>query len=377
MSGGNFSNDSGKTTTHYSPMWQLVLARLREFTREPEAVFWVCGFPVVMVLALGIAFRNKPVDSITVDVVDNGSNARWASEALAANERFKTLLNSEEVCRMRLRTGKTDVVVSVSQPTAAARTEPEATTESSPQRNFDFRYDPTRPESVLARNAVDDVLQRAAGRRDVATSTDEKLDEPGGRYIDFLVPGLLGMSLMGGGLWGVGFVTVDMRIRKLLKRFLATPMKKTHFLAGVMISRLLFMVPEVLILLIFSRYVFDVRIHGNILDVVILILLGACTFSGIGLLVASRANTIEAVSGLMNLVMLPMWMLSGIFFSSERFPDAAQPFIKALPLTPLIEMLRAVMLEGSSLMNHLPQIGIMLAWGIGTFIVALRLFRWT
>jgi ABC-type multidrug transport system permease subunit len=348
-------------------MWQLVLVRLREFLREPEAVFWVFGFPIVMVVALGIAFRNQPVEIISVDVVNNGAAAEWASEALGGQERFKANKNAEDVARQRLRTGKTDLVVTVIAPTSGNDSE----------RQFNYLYDPTQPKSVIARNTVDDALERAAGRKDVATDSDEKLDEPGGRYIDFLVPGLLGMSLMGGGLWGVGFVTVDLRIRKLLKRFLATPMKKTQFLGGIMVSRMMFMVPEVLILLIFARYVFDVRIHGSFFDVLLLILLGAVAFSGLGLLIASRAKTIEAVSGLMNLVMLPMWMLSGIFFSSERFPEAAQPFIKALPLTPLNNALRAVMLEGSSLVHHLPEVAIIAAWGIVTFALGLRWFRWT
>jgi ABC-type multidrug transport system permease subunit len=351
----------------YSPMRQLVIARLREFLREPEAVFWVYGFPIVMVVALGIAFRNKPVETITVDVIDNGSPGAWAAKSLADQERFTVQTSEEQTARGRLRTGKTDVVVSVNQ---------EPTKDSATGTRFDYVYDATRPQSVFARETVDDSLERAAGRKDVATDSDELLDEPGGRYIDFLVPGLLGMSLMGGGLWGVGFVTVDMRMRKLLKRFLATPMKKSQFLGGIIISRMAFMIPEVLILLIFARYAFDVRIHGSILDVLLLILLGAASFSGLGLLVASRASTIEAVSGLMNLVMLPMWMLSGIFFSSDRFPDAAQPFIKILPLTPLNDMLRAVMLEGSSLVNHLPQLAILATWGVVTFALGLRWFRW-
>jgi ABC-type multidrug transport system permease subunit len=184
------------------------------------------------------------------------------------------------------------------------------------------------------------------------------------------------MSLMGGGLWGVGFVTVDMRLRKLLKRFLATPMRRGDFLAGVMISRLLFMVPEVLVLLVFARLAFGVIIYGSLATVLLLILLGAVTFAGLGLLVASRARTLEAVSGLMNLVMLPMWLLSGIFFSSERFPAAAQPLIKALPLTALIDSLRAVMQEGASLASQMPQVGVLAAWAIVTFFLALRWFRW-
>jgi ABC-type multidrug transport system permease subunit len=185
------------------------------------------------------------------------------------------------------------------------------------------------------------------------------------------------MSLMGGGLWGVGFYTVDMRIRKLLKRFLATPMKKSHFLAGIMLSRLLFMIPEMVVLLVFSWLVFGVVIQGSILAVIVLIFLGSFTFAGLGLLVASRARTLEAVSGLMNLVMLPMWVLSGIFFSPDRFPDVAQPFIKIIPLTPLLEALRAVMLENASLVSLWPQLVILLAWGVASFVLALKWFRWT
>jgi ABC-type multidrug transport system permease subunit len=210
----------------------------------------------------------------------------------------------------------------------------------------------------------------------VAEAKDVQFKEPGARYVDFLVPGLLGMSLMGGGLWGVGFVITDMRIRKLLKRFLATPMKRTDFLTGIMVSRLVFLIPEVLALLVFSRLAFGVVVQGSFGAMAVLILLGAVAFAGIGLLVASRAKTIEAVSGLMNLVMLPMWVLSGIFFSSERFPEIVQPLIKALPLTLLINALRAVALEGATLASQIVPIAGLAAWGLGTFFLALKWFRW-
>ncbi len=352
---------AARVSRHYSPLDQLVLARLREFYREPEAIFWVYGFPILMVVALGIAFRNKPVERINVDV-EEAPQAAAVVKLLGADPRFVVHVNDADTAYRRWRTGKTDVVV-----IPLDRSTP----------GYRFRFDPSRPESALARDKVNEVLQTSAGRTDPLPVEDVEGQEPGSRYIDFLVPGLLGMSLMGGGLWGVGFVIVDMRIRKLLKRFLATPMKKSHFLAAIMLSRLCFMVPEVLVLLLFSWLVFGVVIHGNLAAVIVLILLGAFTFAGIGLLVASRARTLEAVSGLMNLVMLPMWVLSGIFFSSDRFPDVAQPFIKLLPLTPLIDALRAVMLEGESLVAQLPRLGILAAWALVTFALALRWFRWS
>jgi ABC-2 type transport system permease protein len=355
---------STKVTKRYSPLGQLILARLREFYREPEAIFWVYGFPLLMVVALGIAFRNKPVEQMVVDVQQDAAaetQVRFVWEALSKDETFKVQINDPALCQRRLRTGKTALIVVPPSASGGA---------------YAYIFDPTREEGRLAQSKVDDALQRAAGRVDPLPVRTQAVQEPGGRYIDFLVPGLLGMSLMGGGLWGVGFVIVDMRIRKMLKRFLATPMRKSDFLLGILFSRLLFMVPEIFVLLGFAWLAFGVVVQGSLLALVILILLGAATFAGIGLLVASRAKTLEAVSGLMNLVMLPMWVLSGIFFSSERFPVAMQPFIQALPLTPLNDALRAVMLEGTSLPQLWPQMAILAGWATGSFVFALRWFRW-
>lgn len=342
------------------PLLALIVARLREFYREPEAVFWVYGFPVLMVIALGVAFRTQPEREITVDVIE-GADAAALLGQLSPDGHFKSRAVSLEEGRRRLRGAKTDVVVIPL---------------TGPSAGIEYLFDPTRPESVSARGQVDDRLQRAAGRTDKVVTKNVPFAELGGRYIDYLVPGLLGVGLMGGGLWGVGFVTVDMRIRKLLKRFLATPMNRGDFLAAVMISRMIFMVPEVLFLLIFSRFAFEVVIRGSYLAVATLVVLGAVTFSGLGLLVASRAKTVEAVSGLMNLVMVPMWVMSGIFFSWERFPTIAHPFIQALPLTALIDALRAVMLDGLSLASQAGRVGILLAWASVSFSLALRWFRW-
>lgn len=347
----------------HHPLWQLILYRLRGFYREPAAVFWTYGFPLIMVVALGLAFRNQAVEQITVDI--DGANPTLAAEALSALEspRYKASVQSEADWRRRLRTGKTDVVV--------------RRVDEGAEPRYEFHYDPTRPQSAMARFTVDDSLQRAAGRKDPAAIQEVHWQEPGGRYIDFLVPGLLGMNIMGGGLWGVGFSTVDMRIRKLLKRFLATPMRRTDFLMSIMIGRLLFLIPEVVTLLGFSWLMFGVVVQGSLFTLSAVVLLGAVAFAGIGLLVASRAKTIETVSGLMNLIMLPMWILSGIFFSSERFPDFMQPVIKALPLTLLIDSLREIAQDGAGLATLWPRIIGLALWGGITFVLALKWFRWS
>jgi ABC-2 type transport system permease protein len=335
----------------------LLAARIREFGREPAAIFWVYVFPLILVVALGAAFRNQPVGGFVVAVVQS-SQAEAVRQALTAEERLEPVVCGADDARLRLRTGRADLMIAEG------------------DSGYRYLFDPTRANSVLARELADAALQRAAGRQDVLAVQDDMLDEPGARYIDFLVPGLVGLGLLGGGLWGVGFAIVDMRIRKLLKRYLATPMKRSHFLGAMMASRLVFTIPEVLLILLFAHWLFGVTSQGGYGSVAVLILLGAFQFSGIGLLVASRAQTIETVSGLMNAVMLPMWIGTGLFFPIERFPLVVQPVLKLLPLTPLNSALRGVMLEGASLVSLAPEISLMVLWGATTFVIALRIFRW-
>jgi ABC-type multidrug transport system permease subunit len=340
----------------YHPLRELTLARIREFLREPEAVFWTYGFPVMLTVGLGIAFRNRPVEIVYVDVQEH-ARAREITDRLASRPDLVVAVREQAACRDRLRLGKSSLVVVPGDPVT-------------------FIFDPSRPESALARARVDDVLQRAAGRQDPVRTTDTHVTEPGARYIDFLVPGLLGMNLMSGSLWGVGFVIVDMRVKKLLKRLAATPMTRTDFLWSIAGGRLLFMIPELVVIMGVGALLFGVPVRGSWLAVLALAFLGAASFAGLGMLVACRAQRIETVSGLMNLIMVPMWLLSGIFFSPDRFPAMLQPLVQALPLTQLNYALRAVILEGASLVSQGWRILALLGWGVVPFGLALRWFRW-
>jgi ABC-2 type transport system permease protein len=200
--------------------------------------------------------------------------------------------------------------------------------------------------------------------------------EAGSRYIDFLIPGLLGMNLMGGSIWSMGFAIVDARRRKLMKRLIATPMSRTYFLLSFLLSRLAMLVVEVGGFLGFAVLVFGVPVRGSLALVAAVCVFGTLAFGALGLLLSSRARTIEAASGLMNLTMLPMWILSGVFFSSQRFPEVVQPIIAALPLTALNDALRATMLQGATLVQIAPQLGVLSAWLLVCFPLALKLFRW-
>ncbi|MCC7240335.1 MAG: ABC transporter permease [Acidobacteria bacterium] len=338
------------------PLVELTLARFREFLREPEAVFWVFAFPVIMTCALGIAFRSRGAEPVVVGIVESAAGGRLAG-MLEADGGFTVRRIAPADVERAIRDGRAPVVVEPGPPPV-------------------YRFDQARAESQVARLAVDRALQRAAGRLDAFTADERPIAAVGSRYIDWLVPGLLGMNIMSTGLWGVGFAIVQARTKKLLKRLVATPMSRAEYLASHVLSRLLFLAMEATVIVGFAWAAFGVGVEGSLLSLAALAVLGALTFGGLGLLVASRARTIEAVSGLMNLVMLPMWVLSGVFFASSNFPDLMQPFIQALPLTALNDALRGVMNDGLPLTALGKDIAVLAAWGAGSFGLALRWFRW-
>jgi ABC-type multidrug transport system permease subunit len=340
------------------PLVQLTRVRYREFFREPEAVFWVFIFPVLLAAGLGIAFRNRAPERTSVAVVAGDTAAPRLVDALRRTEGVDVSLSSDSAARESLRNGEVAVVLAPS------------------PDGVEYRYDDTRPESRVARLVVDDALQRAAGRQDPVRQREQLVHERGSRYIDFLVPGLLGMNLMGSGIWGVGFAIVDARKKRLLKRLIATPMSRPQYLASFVLSRLTLLVIEVGLLLGFGALVFGVPFRGSLLVLVTICVMSSLAFTSLGLLVSSRAQTMEGASGLMNLVMLPMWIFSGVFFSASRFPESIQPIVQALPLTAVVDALRGNILRGSGWQAVASEIAIILAWLAVSFLLALRLFRW-
>jgi ABC-type multidrug transport system permease subunit len=239
-----------------------------------------------------------------------------------------------------------------------------------------YAYDPAREESRNARMIADRAIQIGGGRKDPIRVADLTITERGSRYIDFVIPGLLGMNLMGSGIWGIGFAIVDSRGKKLLKRFMATPMSRAEYLLSFLLSRRFFLILEVIALLGFGHFAFGVPMRGSLIELGLICLLSALSFSAIGLLIAARVKTVEGVSGLMNLVMLPMWIFSGVFFSSSNFPNAVQPLIRILPLTAVNDALRANMLEGTQITALGLETTVIIAWLVVSFVAALKLFRW-
>ncbi len=343
-----------------SALYELTVTRFRLFFREPSALFWTFGFPVLLSIALGVAFRNKPPEALRVAVEAGPGADRAASEIQAfGGKELVASIEDADAARRDLRAGKVVLVVAGE----GGRT---------------YRYDEQRPEGRLARRVVDDVLQRAEGRVDPTPVADDRVTEPGARYIDFLVPGLVGVNLMSSSMWGIGYVIVEMRTKRLIKRMLATPMRKADFLVSFVLMRALFVLVEVPVLYGFGALAFGVHIVGSIALIMALSVAGAFSFAGLGLLIASRAENTQTVGGLMNLVMMPMFVCSGVFFSTSSFPDGVQPALRVLPLTLLNDALRSVTNEGAGLKSPAltwAMVGLF-AWGLVSFAVALKIFRW-
>jgi ABC-type multidrug transport system permease subunit len=340
------------------PILEITKARLREFYREPGALFWVFGFPVIMSVVLGIAFANRPPEKPRVALVNSPDSAALEK---ALNPKLAEVFTMERnAADIALRKGRVDVAL------IAGR-----------DGGVTFLYDSTRTEARIARMAVNDIIQRAAGRNDAFVTSDLTPTIPGSRYIEFLIPGIIGLNIMSSSLWGVGYSLVHSRKKKVLRRLAATPMRRSHFLLGYMLFRMLFLVWEITAVLVFAHLVFNVTVQGSLLTVALAAGLGAMAFVGLSLLVASRTESLEAASGWMNFLMLPSWLLSGTFFSYERFPAVFHPYIKVLPLTALNDAVRAVFNEAASLFDILPNLLILLAWAGVSFVISLRIFKWS
>jgi ABC-2 type transport system permease protein len=342
-----------------SPLLQLTLIRFREFLREPEAVFWTFIFPLLLASGLGLAFRSRPADVAKIGVLTTAPGAESVRAALTGDSTLQIVSLDDSAAVTALRIGTVALVV--------------VATDS---QRVEYRYDRARTEARTARLLVDHALQRKRGRADAVQVSESIVSERGSRYIDFVLPGLLAMNLMGSGMWGIGFSIVDARKKKLLKRFVATPMRRHHYLASFLLMRLGLMVIEVTVIVTFGYFAFGVPMRGSLITFGVACLLGALVFGSLGLLVASRARTIEAASGLMNLLMLPMWVASGVFFSAGNFPDAVQPVIQALPLTAVVDSVRGIMIQGLGWAALAPEFAIIATWLVLSFGIALRIFRW-
>ena len=339
----------------YHPLVELTLARLREFVREPEALFWAFLFPIVMSVAMAVAFPAGRGQTVRVGVAP-GEQSETLRHTLAAAKDIVVRDVPPERQLQSLRNGEVHLIVEAGSPPT-------------------YRFDPVRDESRLARLVVDNALKHS-GRVEPWHAHEDLIDIPGSRYVDWLIPGIISLGIMNSGLWSIGFMTVQARLRKLLKRLAASPMRHRHFLMAPVIARLALLGPEIAAPLLFGSFALGMPVRGGVASIALVAVAGALMFGSLGVLMGSRVRTFEAASGLMNLISIPMWVLSGVFFSASNYPDAVQPFIQALPLTALVDAMRGVILEGASLPSLASELAIIAAWTVVPFAIALKIFKW-
>jgi ABC-type multidrug transport system permease subunit len=333
----------------------LFIARSKELSREPAVLFWDFVFPLLLALALGLV-RVQSGDVVHVAVV-RGTGASVV-DALAATPGVRVLELDAAAAGEWQRRGRAALVVSFE------------------DGRLTYRYQADRQEGLLARALVHAAIQNSAAPSYAIPVHDRPVTAKGFRYIDFLVPGILALSLMNGGLFGVGFALVNLRIRNVLKTLAATPMAKRDFLAALLGSRLMLVLLQVISLLVGARLIFGMPVLGSPAVIALVAVAGSTTFAALGMTIAARAKTLHTVNGAINLVMLPMFIFSGVFFSTDRFPAVLQPLVKVLPLTALTDALRSTVTQRATIADISTPLAILGVWAAIFFCISLRLFRW-
>jgi ABC-2 type transport system permease protein len=367
----------------HKQLWQLILAHFREIIREPGVLFWGILFPILMSLGLGIAFTNKAdtirkvaittstdvsvVDSILKSVTqkplrsDNSGSIAYSltlhNEKLG-NSTFHFYKMNWDEAMLALKRGKINVIINQ--------------TGVRPQ----FQFDPLNPDAQLTYLKLTKVFDHATDVSLEETKNIVPLTLTGTRYIDFLIPGLLAMGIMMSSMWGLSYGIIEKRSKKLLRRMVATPMKKSYFLISLMTVRIAMNLVEALLLILFAWVVFDITIQGSIPALMAIFIAANIAFAGLAIFTSCRTAKTEIGNGLINVVVMPMMLLSGIFFSYHNYPDKLIPVLQKLPLTLVADAMRSIFIEGAGFAQVFVPIIILTFGGIITFAVGMKFFRW-
>ena len=357
---------------------QLIGMHLKEFYREPGIIFWAILFPILMAWGLGLAFTKKTELIRTIALVDE-------QNSLASYEGFGQFfisLNQENGTPLIKKIGNEKLGVTTYQFEKSDWQESILMLKRGKismimelvNDSITYHFDPLNPEAQLAYLQITSAFNN--NEKDIASANISPLTQTGTRYIDFLVPGLMAMSIMMSCMWGISYSLIDKRMKKLLRRMVATPMKKANFLFAQFVARLILNFMESALLFLFAYLYFDISLQGNWLALILMLLAGNLSFTGIAILVSSRTSNTQIGNGLINLVVMPMMILSGIFFSYHNFPDWAINVIQKLPLTILADNIRSIFIEGAGLVEIVTPFLLLIGIGVTAFVSGLRVYKW-
>jgi ABC-2 type transport system permease protein len=369
-------------------LFQLILAHIKEIIREPGVLFWGILFPILMSVGLGLAFAKK-ADSVrkiayvvTGEKGKNNSDTMIMSYLLKASDKTVDPDNRSKVFRITLqdeKLGKTTFLMQQMDWQSAIVELKRGSinlilTEENGQ--LEYHFDPVNPDAQLSHL----LLSRILSRKEIIGQKNDEFIKPltlqGTRYIDFLIPGLIGMGIMMSSLWGLSYGIIEKRSKKLLRRMIATPMKRSNLLISLITVRTAMNFIEGLLLFIFTYYAFNIRIQGSILALFAIFISSNIAFAGIAVFISSRTAKTEIGNGLINFVVFPMMLLSGIFFSYHNFPDWSISVIQKLPLTMVADGIRSIFIEGAGMAQMIMPCCILSAIGIVFFGIGLKIFRW-
>jgi ABC-2 type transport system permease protein len=338
----------------------LILVNFKTFFREPAILFWAVFFPIILAWVLGVAFSNKGESLRTVYVTgDSAIPEKISGEKVLGQE-------TGNVYRIRFqKASEPEAIRAVKRGLITLFIEVKAD-------SLIYHFDPLNSDAQLTHL----ILERSFADVRASNTSIDPLKTTGTRYVDFLIPGMIALGIMNSCIWGIGWSLVESRMKKLLRRIVATPLNKTIFFSSQMITRIILGIFEITLLIAFSYFFFGTRITGSIPALVVVFLAGVFAFAGIAILMASRTSNTEVANGLVNAVTLPMMILSGVFFNYHNFPDWAIPIIQALPLTLVADSIRSIFIEGADLMEVLRPVLVLCAIGLVAFSAGLRVFKW-
>ena len=339
---------------------ELLKLHFRSFFREPGIIFWAILFPILMAWVLGMAFTEKTEIRKTVYLVGN----LQLLDTVAGKSYQVPGLDSPVTITFS-REAQSDAITSLKRGIINVYLEED-------NGQIIYNYDPLNPDAVNTHLLIEKIF---SGKR--ANNAEIKaITSTGNRYIDFLIPGLIALGIMNSCMWGISYNLIEYRMKKLLRRMLATPMKKSDFLLSQFTFRVIVCTIETILLVLFAVFFFDLTVQGSWIAFVLLFLAGIICFTGLAILIASRTQNSQVGNGLINAVILPMTVLSGIFFSYHNFPEWAQSVIKYLPLTILAEHIRAVFNEGAGIATISAPLAVLTITGVVCYGIGIRIFKW-
>jgi ABC-2 type transport system permease protein len=360
----------------------LITSYFRELFRQPEVLFWGVIFPILMALGLGIAFTQKAnvEKHIAVIVNQQQPSSDLQFEDFLKNRTEKIKENNKNEYKLVIKDKKLGNTtfffqeVNWKEATILLKRGEISLIVEETTNGIKYHFDPVSPDGQLTYLALSRLVQNKETYND--ESNVEPLTVKGTRYIDFFIPGLIAMGVMMSSVWGSSFGIIDRRAKKLLRRMIATPMKKSHFLISLLVGRTTMNFLEACLLFFFAYLVFGITIQGSVLALILIFLVSNFAFAGIAFLISSRTASTEAGNGLINAVLTPMIVLSGIFFSYHNFPDVIIPIIKILPLTLLADSVRSIFIEGAGFQEIAIPFFVLTGMGIVFFSLGLKMFKW-